>query len=175
MGPLWQIPGLAEGNASCHERTHRGEGTVHLELFYQEGSRPDRAPAWDRKTCVIVDEAAMLDTRTYARLMRHAAETGAKVVLVGDDRQHASVERDGMYSGLKERHGSTIIGRVRRRGSARSAVGENTILAFFRRKTVPVKLLEQRIFLRREIYVLAGERGAHVRPAAADVRDLGVG
>jgi len=49
-----------------------------LSCNYQENGRFDRAPAWDRHTAIIVDEAAMLDTNTYARMMRRAAETGAK-------------------------------------------------------------------------------------------------
>jgi hypothetical protein len=61
-----------------------------------------------------VDEAAMMDTRTYKRLMDRAAESGAKVILAGDDRQLGSVERGGMFTVLKEAHGSVKISKVRR-------------------------------------------------------------
>ena len=109
--------GLAPTNTAAEGLRRSGFGhgsTVHLELFYLENGRHDRAPAWDRRTAVIVDEAAMLDTNTYARMMRRAAETGAKVILAGDDRQLSSVERGGMFTALKERHGSAVISKVRR-------------------------------------------------------------
>lgn len=113
----WRVVGLAPTNTAADGLRRSGfwhGSTVHLELFYQENGRHDRAPAWDRRTVVIVDEAAMLDTNTYARLMRRAADSGAKVILAGDDRQLSSVERGGMFTALKERHGSVVISKVRR-------------------------------------------------------------
>ena len=113
----WRAIGLAPTNVAAEDLRRSGfahGSTVHLELYWQENARFDRAPEWDRRTVVIVDEAAMLDTPTYARLMRRAAETGAKVVLAGDDRQLTSVERGGMFTALKQKHGSVVISRVRR-------------------------------------------------------------
>ncbi|MDD4617074.1 MAG: AAA family ATPase [Alphaproteobacteria bacterium] len=113
----WHVVGLSPTNTAAEGLRRSGferASTVHLELFWQENKRRDRAAPWDRRTALIVDEAAMLDTRTYARLMRHAAETGAKVILAGDDRQLSSVERGGMFTALKERHGSVVISKVRR-------------------------------------------------------------
>ncbi|MCW2247862.1 Ti-type conjugative transfer relaxase TraA [Azospirillum fermentarium] len=116
----WRVIGLAPTNTVADDLRRSGfrhGSTVHLELYYQENPAKRRdLPAWDRRTLVIVDEAAMLDTPTYARLMRRAAEARAKVVLVGDDRQLASVERGGMFSEIKERHGSAVIRSVRRQG-----------------------------------------------------------
>jgi tRNA(Met) C34 N-acetyltransferase TmcA len=43
----------------------------------------------DDKTVLVVDEAAMLATRKLAPLLEQANRVGAKVVLVGDDRQFA--------------------------------------------------------------------------------------
>ena len=113
----WRVVGLAPTNAIAEELRRSGfrhGSTVHLELFYQDNGRYDRAPLWDKRTVVILDEAAMLDTNTYARMMRRAAETGAKVVAAGDDRQQSSVERGGMFTALKEQHGSVVISKVRR-------------------------------------------------------------
>jgi len=113
----WRVIGLAPTNTAADGLRRSGfwhGSTVHLELFFQENGRYDRAPAWDRRTVVIVDEAAMLDTNTYSRLMRRAADSGAKVILAGDDRQLSSVERGGMFTALKERHGSVVIAKVRR-------------------------------------------------------------
>jgi len=115
----WRVLGLAPTNTVADDLRRAGFGearTIHLEMFYQEKGFADRAPAWNRKTLVIVDEAAMLDTPMYAKLMRRAAEAKAKVVLVGDDRQLASIERGGMFTAIKERHGSAMISKVRRQG-----------------------------------------------------------
>jgi len=113
----WRVIGLAPTNTAAEGLRGLGFGhgsTVHLELFYQVNGRYDRAPAWDRRTLVIVDEAAMMDTRTYKRLMDRAAESGAKVILAGDDRQLGSVERGGMFTAIKEAHGSVKISKVLR-------------------------------------------------------------
>lgn len=45
-----------------------------------------------RRELWVVDEAGMLSTRQAAAILERARETGAKVVLLGDSRQHAAVE-----------------------------------------------------------------------------------
>jgi ATP-dependent exoDNAse (exonuclease V) alpha subunit len=45
----------------------------------------------DGRTVLVVDEAAMVATRKLAPLLGHAERAGTKVVLVGDDRQFASI------------------------------------------------------------------------------------
>jgi conjugative relaxase-like TrwC/TraI family protein len=47
-------------------------------------------PLLDARTVLVVDEAGMLGSRKLARLLDHAHHAGAKVVLVGDDRQLAA-------------------------------------------------------------------------------------
>ena len=113
----WRVVGLAPTNTVAEDMRRSGfkhGSTVHRELYLQEEGRHDQVPAWNRQTCVIVDEAAMLDTRTFSRLMQQAATAKAKVVLVGDDRQLSSVQRGGMFTALKEQHGSAVIAKVRR-------------------------------------------------------------
>jgi Ti-type conjugative transfer relaxase TraA len=113
----WRVIGLAPTNTAADGLRRLGfrEGsTVHLELFYQANNRNDRTAPWNRRTVVILDEAAMLDTCTTKRLMDRAAETGAKVIIAGDDRQLSSVERGGMFTAIKENYGSAKITKVRR-------------------------------------------------------------
>jgi hypothetical protein len=69
---------------------------------------------WDRRTLVVVDEAAMMDSKVTGALLREAKLSGAKVVLAGDDRQLASIERGGLYTELKKAHGSSEITEVTR-------------------------------------------------------------
>ena len=88
--------------------------TVHSLLWYREHA-PDHVNAQvAAKSMIIVDEAAMLDTARIGALTRLAAETGGKLVLVGDDRQLASVERGGMFAEIRARVGSASLRAVRR-------------------------------------------------------------
>jgi hypothetical protein len=83
---------------------------VHAALFALKNGRS----SWDRDTVVIVDEAAMLDTRVTGELLGAARQAGAKVVLAGDDRQLASIERGGLFAELRQRHGAAEITEVTR-------------------------------------------------------------
>lgn len=85
-------------------------GTIHSELWHvEQGKR-----TWDARTVVIIDEAAMVDSKTLGRVLHEAAKSGAKLILVGDDRQLASVERGGLFTVLRERYGSAVIEKVTR-------------------------------------------------------------
>lgn len=113
----WHVVGIAPTNqvaANLRQLGFRYANTAHRELYYQERGGTHAIPRWDRDTLVIVEEAAMLDTNIYGRLMRQAADKGAKIILAGDDRQLASVERGGLFTQFKERHGSAMISTVRR-------------------------------------------------------------
>ena len=52
---------------------------------------------------VVVDEAAMLDTRRLDRLLTRVADSGAKAVLVGDHHQLPAVEAGGAFAALVDR------------------------------------------------------------------------
>ena len=69
----------------------------------------------------MVDEAAMLDTKLLAMVTAHAHDAGAKLILVGDDRQLSSIDRGGMFGVLKDRHGAAALSEVG--GSTRSTSG----------------------------------------------------
>ena len=53
----------------------------------------------------------MIDTRNMAMLTAHAYDAGAKLILVGDDRQLSSIERGGMFGVLKDRYGAAELTR----------------------------------------------------------------
>lgn len=56
----------------------------------------------------------MLDTEIMLKLMRHVAESGAKLVMVGDDRQLASVGRGGMWPLLVDRYRASVMNKINR-------------------------------------------------------------
>jgi conjugative relaxase-like TrwC/TraI family protein len=80
---------------------HRGEG------------RGDR-PLLDARTVLVVDEAGMVGSRKLTRLLEHAQRDGAKVVLVGDDRQLAAVDAGGGFRALRLRLGASELVENRR-------------------------------------------------------------
>jgi conjugative relaxase-like TrwC/TraI family protein len=63
----------------------------------------------DERTVLVVDEAAMVGTRKLAPLLGHAERAGAKVVLVGDDRQFASIQAGGGFRALRLRLGASEL------------------------------------------------------------------
>jgi len=63
----------------------------------------------DDRTVLVVDEAAMVATRKLAPLLGYAERAGAKVVLVGDDRQFASIAAGGGFRALRLRLGASEL------------------------------------------------------------------
>ena len=72
----------------------------------------------DAQTVLMVDEAAMVGTRLLSDLLKHAAAAGAKVILVGDDRQLDSIERGGLFTALREKFGASTLSFVTRQKDA---------------------------------------------------------
>jgi conjugative relaxase-like TrwC/TraI family protein len=63
----------------------------------------------DDRTVLVVDEAGMVATRKLAPLLQHAERAGAKVVLVGDDRQFSPVDAGGGFRALRLRLGASEL------------------------------------------------------------------
>jgi ATP-dependent exoDNAse (exonuclease V) alpha subunit len=108
-----RVVGLAPTNTVAQDLKAGGFAeatTVHAELFRLKNGRT----AWNARTVVIVDEAAMLDSRITGELLAMARQARAKVILAGDDRQLASIERGGLFSELKAHHSAAEITEVTR-------------------------------------------------------------
>ena len=63
---------------------------------------------------LVIDEAGMVGTRQMERVLSHAADVGAKVVLVGDPQQLQSIEAGAAFRAIHESHGGVEITQVRR-------------------------------------------------------------
>jgi conjugative relaxase-like TrwC/TraI family protein len=92
-----------------------------------------------RTVVVVVDEAGMLGSRKLARLLDHAQQAQAKVVLVGDDRQLASIDAGGGFRALRLRLGASELTENRRQQQAwerealelvRSGLAEEAVAAY---------------------------------------------
>jgi hypothetical protein len=67
---------------------------------------------------LVVDEAGMAGSRKLARLLEHAQQAEAKVVLVGDDRQLAAIDAGGGFRALRLRLGASELVENRRQRHA---------------------------------------------------------
>jgi Ti-type conjugative transfer relaxase TraA len=65
-------------------------------------------------TVLVIDEAGMIGSRQMERVLSHAADAGAKVVLVGDPQQLQSIEAGAAFRSIAERHGGIEITEIRR-------------------------------------------------------------
>jgi Ti-type conjugative transfer relaxase TraA len=63
---------------------------------------------------LVIDEAGMVGTRQMERVLSHAADAGAKVVLIGDPQQLQAIEAGAAFRAIHERHGGVEISEVRR-------------------------------------------------------------
>jgi len=66
------------------------------------------------RNVLVIDEAGMVGTRQLERVLSHAVDAGAKVVLVGDLQQLQAIEAGAAFRSIHERHGGVEIGEVRR-------------------------------------------------------------
>ncbi len=87
-----------------------------LSRTRQPAGRDDRQDerVLDDRTVLVVDEAGMLGSRKLARLLDYTQEAGTKTVLVGDDKQLASIEAGGGFRGLRLRLGASTLTENRR-------------------------------------------------------------
>ena len=118
----WQLDGYR--SLAC---APTGIATVSLEAEgFEEVATCDRLLAdldrgqerLDGRTVLVVDEAGMLGSRKLTRLLDHAQQAQAKVVLVGDDRQLAAIDAGGGFRALRLRLGASELTENRRQHQA---------------------------------------------------------
>ena len=91
--------GVAAANLAAE--TGMPSGTLHrlLAEARQQGGLP-------RRCLLVVDEAAMADTRTLTRALFEVERAEGKAVLVGDPAQLPAVGPGGLFSAIVERNGA---------------------------------------------------------------------
>jgi hypothetical protein len=104
-----------------------GIATVSLEAEgFEEVATCDRLLAdldrgreeLGKRSVLVVDEAGMLGSRKLTRLLDHAGQAGAKVLLVGDDRQLAAIDAGGGFRARRLRLGASELLENRRQQQA---------------------------------------------------------
>ena len=94
--------------------------TVHSLLMALDNGRDKLTP----KTILCIDEAGMLSSNLTSRLVEHAGKAGAKLVMIGDDRQLQPIQAGGAFKALKDELGAAKLSTIYRQRDewARDAV-----------------------------------------------------
>jgi len=109
----YEVRGVALSGIAA-ENLESGSGIASRTIASLEhGWNQDRDVLTSRDV-LVVDEAGMVGTRQLERVLSHAADAGAKVVMVGDPQQLQSIEAGAAFRSIFERHGGAEIGEVRR-------------------------------------------------------------
>lgn len=93
-----------EGGSAIPSRT-----LASLEYQWEQGREQ-----LGSRDVLVIDEAGMIGTRQMERVLSHAQQAGAKVVMVGDPEQLQAIEAGAAFRSLAERHGAAEIGEIRR-------------------------------------------------------------
>jgi conjugative relaxase-like TrwC/TraI family protein len=134
---------------------------------------------------LLVDEAGMVDSATLARLIDHAQEAGAKLVLIGDPAQLGEIEAGGLFAALAERSKPIVLDEVIRHSHELDREGARRIREGSGAEALSIYRSEQRVIIvadpeaRREVMVRdwwqsfgAGEDALMVAKRNAEVEKL---
>jgi conjugative relaxase-like TrwC/TraI family protein len=114
----WQLDGyrlLAAAPTGIATISLQGEGFEDVATCDRLLGDLDRGgEQLDARTVLVVDEAGMVGSRKLGRLLNHAQQAQAKVVLVGDDRQLAAIDAGGGFRALRLRLGASELTENRR-------------------------------------------------------------
>jgi conjugative relaxase-like TrwC/TraI family protein len=118
----WQLDGyrlLASAPTGIATISLQGEGFEDVATCDRLLGDLDRGKEQlDPRTVLVVDEAGMVGSRKLGRLLEHAEQGQAKVVLFGDDRQLAAIDAGGGFRALRLRLGASELTENRRQQQA---------------------------------------------------------
>ena len=109
----YEVRGVALSGIAA-ENLESGSGIASRTIASMEHGWGQGRDLLTTRDVLVIDEAGMVGTRQLERVLSHAADAGAKVVLVGDPQQLQSIEAGAAFRSIHERHGGAEIGEVRR-------------------------------------------------------------
>ncbi|TXH33438.1 MAG: Ti-type conjugative transfer relaxase TraA, partial [Rhodospirillaceae bacterium] len=109
----YEVRGVALSGIAA-ENLESGSGIASRTIASMEHGWKNGRDMLTARDVLVIDEAGMVGTRQLERVLSHAAEAGAKVVLVGDPQQLQSIEAGAAFRSIHERHGGVEIHEVRR-------------------------------------------------------------
>lgn len=109
----YEVRGAALSGIAA-EGLENGSGIASCTIASMEHGWAQGRDLLTARDVLVIDEAGMVGTRQMERLASHAADAGAKVVLVGDPQQLQAIEAGAAFRAIHERHGGVEITEVRR-------------------------------------------------------------
>lgn len=109
----YEVKGAALSGIAA-ENLESGSGIASRTIASLEHGWGQGRDLLTARDVLVIDEAGMVGTRQLERVLSHAADVGAKVVLVGDPQQLQAIEAGAAFRSIHERHGGVEIGQVRR-------------------------------------------------------------
>jgi len=115
---VWESKGLRVRGAAlagkAADELQEGSGInsrtlASLEHAWKRGK--DKLTSSD---VLVIDEAGMIGSRQLGRILEAADKAGAKVVLLGDDKQLAAIDAGAAFRAVVERVGAAEITQIRR-------------------------------------------------------------
>src|SRR5439155_27100179 len=111
---VWEAAGYEVRGAALSgiaaENLQSGSGIASCTIASMEHGWGHGRGGLKSRDVLVIDEAGMVGTRQFERVLSHAAEANAKVVLVGDVKQLQAIEAGAAFRSLHERHGGAEIG-----------------------------------------------------------------
>ncbi|MCV2449591.1 Ti-type conjugative transfer relaxase TraA [Paracoccus sp. DMF] len=109
----YEVRGVALSGIAA-ENLESGSGIASRTIASVEHGWKNGRDMLTSRDVLVIDEAGMVGTRQLERVLSHAAEAGAKVVLVGDPQQLQSIEAGAAFRSIHDRNGGVEIHEVRR-------------------------------------------------------------
>jgi Ti-type conjugative transfer relaxase TraA len=109
----YEVRGVALSGIAA-ENLESGSGIASRTIASLEHGWGQGRDVLTARDILVIDEAGMVGTRQLERVLSHAAEAGAKVLLVGDPQQLQSIEAGAAFRSIHERLGGAEISEVRR-------------------------------------------------------------
>jgi Ti-type conjugative transfer relaxase TraA len=100
----YEVRGVALSGIAA-ESLESGSGIASRTIASMEHGWGQGRDVLTARDVLVIDEAGMVGTRQMERVLSHAAEAGAKVVLVGDPQQLQSIEAGAAFRSIHQRHG----------------------------------------------------------------------
>ena len=104
LAPTHKVAGDLKDSGFSHTQTCHG-------FLFAQRRRPEALPT---RTLMVVDEAGLMGSALSIELFHQAKQQGARLILVGDDRQLGAVGRSGAFGFLAEQLGAFALTEVRR-------------------------------------------------------------
>ncbi|WP_371218808.1 AAA family ATPase [Orientia tsutsugamushi] len=105
-----KVIGLAPTHKAVSELRSKG----YTEVYTVKGFLYNRKKIFMKGSLIVVDEAGMVGTKAYAELFRVVRNNYCQLILAGDEKQLASIERGGMFEMLSNIFGSHVLVNIQR-------------------------------------------------------------